>query len=111
MNMSKVNYTEQDVTKLKALYAEKGNAGLKEIAESMGKPLKSVIGKLVNLKAYVADEKPEPKAKDEGPTKKELLSELESLVPFAVDGLAPAKKEVIAGILDFAKSVKAASAE
>lgn len=107
MNMSKVNYSESDVSTLKALYAEKGNAGLKEIAEKMGKPLKSVIGKLVNLKAYVPDVKSEPKAKDEGPTKKDLLAELGALVPFNVDGLAPAKKEVIAGVLDFVKKATA----
>lgn len=109
MNMSKVNYTEKDVATLTALYAEKGNAGLKEIAELMGKPLKSVIGKLVNLKVYKADEKPEPKAKDEGPTKKDLLADLAKLVPFDVDGLAPAKKEVIAGVLDFARKSATAS--
>jgi len=102
----KINYTESDVTKLKALYAEKGNAGIPAIAEEMGKPVKSITGKLVNLKIYVADAKAPAREKDDGPTKKDILAELAKLVPFNVDGLIPAKKEVIQAVLDFAKSAQ-----
>jgi hypothetical protein len=102
----KQNYSEADIARLTSLYNEKGNAGVPEIAEALGKPVKSIVGKLVNLKLYKPDEKVERQPKVEGPTKKDILAELAGLVPFKVDGLAPAKKEVIQGVLDFAKSTK-----
>jgi hypothetical protein len=59
-----------------ALYNEKGNSAIDQIAKDLDKTRKSVISKFVNMKVYVADPKPEPKAKDDGPTKKELLATL-----------------------------------
>jgi hypothetical protein len=50
-----------------------------------------------------------PKAvKDEGPTKKELLAELRTLVPaFDTDGLNGATKDAISAVIDLAKAAQA----
>ena len=73
----KVNYTESMVERMLALYAELGNDGIEQIAQELGKPVRAVRSKLVREGAYVAAEKA-PKAKrEEGPTKKELLRDLE----------------------------------
>ena len=104
----KVNYTESMVERMLALYAELGNDGIEQIAQELGKPVRSVRSKLVREGAYVAAEKA-PKAKrEEGPTKKELVNELESLVDFPVDGFMGATKEAIAHVIALAQAVKTA---
>ena len=53
-----------------------------------------------------------PKAeKDEGPTKKELLVELESLVDFDVTGLTGATKSALQDVIDFARAAAADAAD
>jgi hypothetical protein len=47
----------------------------------------------------VAPEKGTAKAKKEGPTKKELLNDLEKVAPFPVDGLVGATKEAISHLI------------
>jgi hypothetical protein len=56
----------------------------------------------------VAEPKAPKAAKVEGPTKKELLNDLESLVDFPVDGLLGATKEAIASVIALAQAVKTA---
>lgn len=92
----KVNYTEAMVTKMREMYENKES--VEAIAEALGKPTRSVISKLVREGVYVAPEKPAPKAKDEGPTKKELLRDLEA-AGFDVTGLEPATKDAIKRVL------------
>lgn len=100
---SKVNYTEAMVETMLQMYAELGNEGLDTIAETIGKPVRSVRSKLVREGVYVtAPEKPKAK-KEEGPTKKELLNQLESLVAFDVSGLMGATKEAIAHVIALAE--------
>ena len=100
---SKVNYTEAMVEQMIQMYAELGNEGLDTIAETIGKPVRSVRSKLVREGVYVAaPEKPKAK-KEEGPTKKELLNQLESLVAFDVSGLMGATKEAIAHVIALAE--------
>lgn len=96
------NYTEEMVAKVHNMYAELGNAGLEQIAEAVGKNVRSVRARLVRDKLYVAPEKGAPKAKDEGPTKKELVNTLESVAPADfpnVEGIQGANKEVIAWLV------------
>ncbi len=108
MAAPKVNYTKSMVERMLALYAELGNEGIEQIAQELGKPVRSVRSKLVREGAYVAAEKT-PKAKrEEGPTKKELVNELESLVDFPVEGFMGATKEAIAHVIALAQAVKAA---
>jgi hypothetical protein len=93
----KVNYTEAQT----AAMIERYQAGesVEAIAESIGKAVRSVRSKLVREGVYVAAEKT-PKAKrEEGPTKKELMRELEAIAPFPVDGLMNATKEAIQAVI------------
>lgn len=101
----KENYSAELVAKIRDMYAELGNAGLEAIAETAGKTKRSVISKLVREGVYVADAKPAPKAKDEGPTKKELLRDLEA-TGFNVEGLEPATKDAIARVLAVASQAQ-----
>jgi hypothetical protein len=89
----KVNYTEEMTERLHNLYAELGNDGLDKIAETMGKPVRSVRAKLVRDGVYVAPVKGVA-PKKEGPSKKELLNELES-IGFNPAGLEGATKEAL----------------
>lgn len=91
----KVNYSEAEIATLTNMYGELGNDGLDRIAETLGKSVRSVRAKLVREGLYVAPEKGAAKAKKEGPTKKELLLELEKVAPFPVDGFLGATKEAI----------------
>lgn len=94
----KVNYTEAQVAQMIADY--QAGESVETIAESMGKAVRSVRSKLVREGVYVAAEKA-PKAKrEEGPTKKELLRELEAVAPFAVEGFMNATKEAIQAVID-----------
>jgi hypothetical protein len=111
MGEAKVNYTEDQVAKLVKMYDELGNDGLDEIAKEMDKPVRSIRSKLSHLGVYIKQDKPASTAKREGPTKKEMLRELQSLVGFDVIGLSAATKTAIQGIIDFAHSVQADEAE
>jgi len=97
----KVNYTEE----LTASIVERYQAGesVETIAESIGKAVRSVRSKLVREGVYVAAEKPAKAEKVEGPTKKELMRELEAVAPFAVDGFMNATKEAIQALIDHLK--------
>jgi hypothetical protein len=101
----KVNYTEAMVAQMLEMYQD-GQA-VEAIAEALGKPKRSVISKLVREGAYVAPEKPAPKAKDEGPTKKELLRDLEA-TGFDVTGLEPATKDAITRVLNMVQATQVA---
>ena len=97
--MTKVNYTDEMVATAVTMYNDLGNEGMEAIAETLGRSVRSVRSKLVREGIYVAIVKPVKAAKDEGPTKKELLNELEALVSFDVTGLAGATKPAIASLI------------
>jgi len=94
----KVNYSEADVAKLHTLYAELGNDGLEKIAEAVGKSVRSVRAKLVRDGLYMAPEKSAKAAKEDGPSKKELLLELEAK-GFSPEGFEGATKDAIKRII------------
>jgi hypothetical protein len=98
-----VNYTEEMTAQLHNLYAELGNEGLDKIAETLGKPVRSVRAKLVRDGIYVAGEKAKT-AKKDGPSKKELLNELDKL-GFASEGLEGATKEAIQRIKEIVRDL------
>ena len=98
-----VNYTEEMVDKIISMYEDLGNDGMAEIAEAVGRPVRSVRSKLVREGVYVATPKAVKAAKAEGPTKKELLNELENLVSFDVTGLMGATKAAIADVIALAQ--------
>jgi hypothetical protein len=92
--MTKVNYTADMVATATAFYAENGNEGMSELAETLGRSVRSVRAKLVREGVYVADVKPEPKAKDDGPTKAELLEAMDAR-GFSTEGLEGATKAAL----------------
>jgi hypothetical protein len=100
-----VNYTSEMVEQMLARYEELGNEGLETIAAELGKPVRSVRSKLVREGVYVATQKAPKAAKIEGPSKKDLLNELETLVDFSVDGFMGATKAAIADVIALARSV------
>jgi hypothetical protein len=94
----KVNYSDEDVSRLHTMYAEMGNDGLDEIAKALGKSLRSVRAKLVRDGLYVAPEKSAKAPKDEGPSKKALLIELEAK-GFDPKGFEGASKDAIKRVI------------
>lgn len=104
MGTNQPNYTEQDTHELIELYSELGNDGLEEIAEKMEKTIPSIRAKLVREGVYIPPKKALGKRAAEGPSKKELLNELESLVGFQCNGFMNATKgalrELIAHLKD-----------
>lgn len=99
MAEAKVNYTEAMVAQAVDMYEQLGNEGMDEIAEALGRSVRSVRSKLVREGVYVAAPKPVKQAKVEGPTKKEMLNELEALVDFPVEGLMGATKAAIGELI------------
>jgi len=99
----KVNYSDEDVSKLRTMYAELGNAGLDEIAKALGKSLRSVRAKLVRDGLYVAPEKSAKATKEDGPSKKELLMELEAK-GFDPEGFEGATKDAIKRVISLVAS-------
>ena len=96
-----VNYTAE----LTATIIDQYQAGVDvaTIAADIDKSVRSVRSKLVREGVYVAKPKPTARKSNE-PTKKELLIELESLAPFAVDGFMGATKEAINDLIGHFKS-------
>ena len=77
------NYTDEQIDTISAMYQDLGNDGLDEIATQVGKTVRSVRAKLVREGIYVAPDK--TTTRKDGPTKKELLRELEIAVGEDID--------------------------
>jgi hypothetical protein len=101
------NYTDEMIARMTEMYAELGNEGMETIAEAMGRSVRSVRSKLVREGIYVATPKVAKAPKDLGPSKKELLNELEALVGFDVTPLTGATKEGIGSLIAFVRSATA----
>lgn len=93
------NYTDEMVEKAVSMYSELGNEGLDAIAETVGKTVRSVRSKLVREGVYVASPKAAA-AKSTGPSKKEMLQQLEGIAPFEVSGFMGATKGAIGILID-----------
>lgn len=91
------NYTKEILDQIKAMYADLGNDGLEDIAETFGKTVRSIRSKLVREGVYVATPKG-PAVKADGPSKKELLRELESK-GFDTEGFEGATKIALSRLL------------
>ena len=99
-----VNYTDAQIATMSEMYLELGNEGLDEIAQRLGKTVRSVRSKLVREGLYQAAPKKTAAKKDMGPSKKELLNELEAVVGFDVTPLQGATKEGIMRLIEFAQT-------
>jgi len=89
--MAQVNYTPEMTAAIVDQY--QNGATVDEIATDIGKSVRSVRSKLVREGVYVAKAKPAAK-RENGPTKKELLIELEG-TGFDVSGFEGATKDAI----------------
>lgn len=105
----KVNYTETEVQSMVADY--QAGKTVEQIAEDMGRAVRSVRSKLVREGVYVAPEKPVKAKREEGPTKKELVNTLETLVPFNCDGFMNATKEAISALISHLTAAQAIETE
>ena len=92
-----VNYTADQVAKAIEMYQELGNEGLENIADSIGKSVRSVRSKLVREGVYVATPK-KTASKQEGPSKKEILRDIEAK-GFDVAGFEGATKMALTRLL------------
>jgi hypothetical protein len=99
-----VNYTDAQIATMTEMYAELGNEGLEEISNAIGKTERSIRSKLVREGLYQAAPKKVAAKKDMGPSKKELLNQLEAVVGFDVTPLQGATKEGIQLLIEFANS-------
>lgn len=99
-----VNYTDEQLATLKSMYAELGNEGMEQIATALGKSERSVRSKLVREGVYVATPKSTAVRKDMGPSKKDLLNQLEGIVGFDVTPLQGATKEGLQSLIAYAQA-------
>ena len=87
------NYTPEQTAMMVEQY--KSGTTVEQLAETLGKTVRSVRSKLVREGVYVAQEKAKAR-KETGATKKEILKELESLdAQLPVNGLLGASKEAL----------------
>ena len=78
---------------------------VEDIADAIGKSVRSVRSKLLREGVYVAQEKPTGAKRDNGPSKKELLGKLEEVDPNApLSWLMGATKEAISWAIDTAEA-------
>jgi len=92
-----VNYTADQEAKAIEMYQELGNEGLENIADSIGKSVRSVRSKLVREGVYVATPK-KTASKQDGPSKKEILRDIEAK-GFDVAGFEGATKMALTRLL------------
>lgn len=90
------NYTPEMMEKLVSMYKELGNEGLEDIAEELNKPVRSIRSKLVREGVYVASAKVSTKVN--GPSKKELLRDIEA-EGFDASGFEGATKTALSRLL------------
>ena len=99
--MKAPNYTAEATAKIIADY--QSGITVEQIASNIDKSVRSVRSKLVREGVYVATPKAKARKNDE-PTKKELLLELEQVAPFEVTGLMGATKASIQDLIACFKS-------
>ena len=95
------NYSVEMTDKIISQY--QNGTSVDEIADAIGKSVRSVRSKLVREGVYIPQEKKTSKKVQE-PTKKELLRTLDELVDFPTTGLLGASKESILDLIKFAES-------
>ena len=94
--MKAVNYTPELTAQIIDQY--QGGVSVEDIATSIEKSVRSVRSKLVKEGVYIAAPKKTARKNNE-PTKKELLNNLEAVYPFDVNGLTGATKDAIKDLL------------
>jgi hypothetical protein len=95
--LKNTNYTPELTEKIVEMYKALGNEGIEQIAETFNKPVRSIRSKLVREGVYIATPKGAG-VKAEGPSKKELLRELEAH-GFETEGFEGATKIALTRLL------------
>lgn len=95
--MKATNYTAEATAQIIDQYQQ--GMAIEEIAASIDKSVRSVRSKLVREGVYVAKAKTPTAKRDSGPSKKELLLELEQNFGFDAKGLEGATKDAIQRIM------------
>lgn len=93
-------WPEKTVEGLREGYVSQSIASVEDLMEQFGKSKREIVGKLVSMGIYSAPEKPAKKAKDEGPTKQDILDEIEAL-GFSTEGFAGVTKPALLALKDF----------
>ena len=91
----KINYSPELTGQIVSAY--QAGTAVEEIAETIGKSVRSVRSKLVREGVYVAKEKVATR-KVEGPTKKEILRDLDA-TGFDIKGIEGATKDALTRLL------------
>jgi len=99
-----INYSVEMTDKIVSDY--QNGTEISEIADAIGKSVRSVRSKLVREKVYIPQEKTSRSKKFQEPTKKELLNVLEEKVSFPVIVFMGATKESIQDLIDFVDSLE-----
>lgn len=99
MTNTQQNYTEEQTEQLLQLYEEFGTEGLDQIAELLQKPVRSVRSKLVKEGVYIPA--PKQQARKLGPSKKDMLNDLETLVGFDTTGFSGSTKEALSNLISY----------
>jgi hypothetical protein len=99
MPTTQQNYTTEQTEQLLQLYEELGTDGLEQIAEVLQKPVRSIRSKLVKEGVYI----PATKAQERklGPSKKDMLNDLEALVGFNTTGFNGSTKEALSSLISY----------
>ena len=99
------NYTDTETEEVIRLYiaSDYNNDKLPEIADTLGKTVKSVRAKLSNAKVYI---KRGEKTTRTQKSKKDLVNLLEQIVHFDCTGLMPSKREALYKLLEFVRDDK-----
>ena len=92
------NYDPQTTEKLLELYSELGTEGIHKIAVTLDKTERSIRSKLVREGVYIPKDKTSGR-KLEGPSKKELLRDIEAK-GFNVNGFESATKPALERLLN-----------
>ena len=92
------NYTPEETEKLKELYQELGTGGLAQIATVLGKTEPSVRSKLVSLDKWISVGKTSQRKRK---SKKELVSEIETILEFNCTGLMPSNRDTLENLLTY----------
>jgi hypothetical protein len=96
--LKSANYTAAMVDQMVTMYNELGNDGIEDIAIELDKSVRSVRSKLVREGVYIASPK-QSASKQEGPSKKEILRDIESF-GFDVTGFEGATKLALSRLKD-----------
>jgi hypothetical protein len=99
MTNAQQNYTTEQTEQLLQLYEELGTDGLELIAERLQKPVRSIRSKLVKEGVYTPVAKTQ--ARKLGPSKKDMLNDLENLVGFDTTGFSGSTKEALSSLIAY----------